>query len=219
MNNTKTHIYLMPGLAASPKIFNNLIFPKNKVELHYLEWILPLSEKEKLEDYAKRMSELVTEANPVLIGVSFGGILVQEISKFLRPKKIIIISSIKSSDELPKRLKLIQKTKAYKLFPAKAISNIEAFSVFAFGEFAKKRVKLYQEYLSVRDEKYLKWAVFNVLNWKQKTSPKNIIHIQGEKDHIFPIKNINNCISIPNGTHIMILTKAKRISKIITDIL
>jgi esterase/lipase len=217
MKTLKTHIYLMPGLAASSKIFDNLNFEKTKFELHKLEWLLPLSENEKLEDYAKRLAYFVTEENPVLIGVSFGGILVQEMSKFLHPKKVIIISSIKSHKELPKRLKIIQKTKAYKIFPTKVITNIEAFSIYAFGEFAKKRVKLYHEYLSVRDEKYLKWAFYNVLNWKQKTPVNNILHIHGENDHIFPIKNIKNCVSIPKGTHIMILTKAKKISKIIAN--
>ena len=33
---TKTHIYFVPGLAASPKIFENLKFPKEKFELHFL---------------------------------------------------------------------------------------------------------------------------------------------------------------------------------------
>jgi esterase/lipase len=33
--------------------------------------------------------------NPVLIGVSFGGILVQEMAKHIDARKVIIISSVK----------------------------------------------------------------------------------------------------------------------------
>ena len=84
---------------------------------------------------------------------------------------------------------------------------------------AKKRVKLYKEYLSVRDANYLNWAIYNVLNWKQEKNLENVVHIQGDDDHIFPIKHIKNCIPIENGTHIMILNKAKSISKIIIDAL
>lgn len=213
----KKHIYLVPGLAASSKIFENLNFPKDRFELHYLEWLLPLSENESIEEYAKRMAEFVTEENPILIGVSFGGIMVQEMSKHLKVQKIILISSIKSRSELPIRLKLIEKTYLYKLFPAKYISNIEEYSMYAFGDFAKKRVKLYKEYLSVRDEKYLNWAISNVLNWQQTEPLNNTLHIHGVEDHIFPIKHIKNCIKIEKGTHIMILNKAKSISKIIID--
>jgi len=217
MENLKTHIYFVPGLAASSKIFEYLKFPKDTFELHFLEWLLPLSENEKIEDYEKRMAQLVTEENPVLIGVSFGGIIVQEISKHLNVKKIILISSVKNRKELPKRLKVIQKTWVYKLFPTTYINSVEDFSKYAFGDFAKKRVKLYKEYLSVRNSHYLNWAIYNVLNWQQKKTLKNIIHIHGTEDHVFPIKHIKNCIPIEKGTHVMILNKAKSISKIITQ--
>ena len=217
MKSSKIHIYFIPGLAASPKIFEYLQLPETKFELHYLEWLLPLSEKETIENYAKRMADLVIEENPVIVGVSFGGIMAQEMSKHLNPKKIIIISSVKSKNELPKRFKVIQKTKAYKLVPPKAITNLEAFSVYAFGDFAKKRVNLYKEYLSVRDTNYLTWAIYNVLHWQQEKPIKNILHIHGVDDGIFPIKHIKDCIPIEKGTHIMILNKAKTISEIIIN--
>jgi len=208
----------MPGLAASSKIFEYIKLPDDKFELHFLEWLLPFSVKESLEDYAKRMAAFVVEKNPVLVGVSFGGIMVQEMSKHLKTQKVIIISSVKSNNEFSKRLKILQQTKAYKLFPAKVISNIEDFSMVAFGEFTKKRLAMYQKYLSVRDPNYLSWAIDHVLNWQQTIPQENIVHIHGEEDHIFPIKNIKNCISIEKGTHIMILTKAKTISEIIFKI-
>jgi len=217
MKNTKTHIYFVPGLAASSKIFEFLHFPNDNFELHFLDWILPISEKESISDYAKRMADFVKEENPVLVGVSYGGIIVQEMSKHIHTKKVIIVSSIKSNKELPKRLKIIQKTKIYKLFPTYAIENIEGFFKYAFGDFAKKRVKLYKEYLSVRDDNYLKWAIYNVLHWEQKKPLDSIVHIHGSKDTIFPIKHIKNCIPIENGTHVMIINRAKKISTIIMD--
>ena len=35
----------------------------------------PISEEESIADYAKRMSEEIKHKNPVLLGVSFGGII------------------------------------------------------------------------------------------------------------------------------------------------
>ena len=161
------------------------------------------------------MAQLITEDNPVLVGVSFGGIMVQEMSKHIPVKKVILISSVKCRDELPKRLKVLYNTKAYKLFPANAINSIEEFFTYFFGEFAKKRANMYKEYLSVRDEKYLTWAIYNVLSWKQTIPMENILHIHGTADSMFPIKHIKSCISIKNGTHVMILNKAKTISTIL----
>lgn len=218
MKNSKIHIYFVPGLAASSKIFEYLAFPSDQFELHFLEWLIPISENESIENYAKRMTVFITEENPVLVGVSFGGIMVQEMSKHVNTQKVIIISSVKSNKEFPKRLKILQQTKAYKLFPTKVVSNLEDFSIIAFGEFAKKRVELYKKYLSVREPLYLTWAIEHVLNWKQTNTQENITHIHGKADHIFPSKHIKNCIFIENGTHIMILNKAKTISKIIQNL-
>ncbi|WP_111709515.1 alpha/beta hydrolase [Lutibacter citreus] len=219
MDKQPINLYFVPGLAASSKIFEYLQFPENEFKVNYIEWLIPLSDNEKIEDYSKRMANLVLKENPVLIGVSFGGIMVQEMSKHLNAKKIILISSVKCRSELPKRLKLLKRTWLYKLFPSKSIKNMEQFSSYIFGDFAKKRVELYKEYLSVRDEKYLNWSIYNVLHWKQKNVLDNIFHIHGSEDHVFPIKHIKNCHTINKGTHIMILNKAKTISKLIVEVL
>ena len=213
----KTHIYLVPGLAASPKIFEYLNFDPQLFEVHHLEWLLPLSINESLESYAKRMADLVLFENSILIGVSFGGIMVQEMSTFINVQKVIIVSSIKSKNELPNRLKILNKIKAHKIIPIKPLTNIEILEKLAFNDFTKKRFKLYKKYLAVRDETYLIWAINTLLNWQRINSVPNLLHIHGTNDHIFPIKNIQNCIKIAGGTHIMILNKAKSLTKIIVN--
>ncbi|OSY87624.1 alpha/beta hydrolase [Tenacibaculum holothuriorum] len=213
----KTHIYFVPGLAANPKIFDYLTLSKDVFELHFLEWILPDNPKESISDYAKRMCSKITHENPILVGVSFGGVMVQEMSKHISCKQVIIISSIKNNQELPKRLRLAQVSKAYKLFPTHIVANIESYEQYFFSDYLKKRAELYKLYLSVRDAKYLHWAIYNVLHWKQKETLKDIIHIHGSNDEIFPAKHIKNSILIENGTHIMILNKARIISKIIEE--
>ncbi|WP_271406494.1 alpha/beta fold hydrolase [Tenacibaculum soleae] len=212
---TKTHLYFMPGLAASSKIFEYLSLPEKVFEIHFLEWLIPNSINESIETYAQRMCANIQHKNPILIGVSFGGILVQEMSKIIPCKKVIIISSVKSNKELPKRLKLALITKVYKLFPSKIIANIEKYEHYFFNDYLKKRAELYKIYLSVRDPNYLQWAIYNVLHWQQNKELANIIHIHGKKDEVFPIKHIKNSIEIENGTHVMILNKAKKISKLL----
>ena len=63
--------------------------------------------------------------------------------------------------------------------------------------------------MSVKDKKYLDWSIENVLLWKQNKINENVIHIHGDADEVFPIKNIQNCIVVKGGTHIMIVNKFK----------
>lgn len=208
----------MPGLAASSKIFDYIELPQENFELHFLEWLIPDSFDESLETYAKRLAQKITEPNTILVGVSFGGILVQEMSKFIQTDKIIIISSIKTKNELPKRLKFVQKLGLYKLFPSKKIASIDNFSKYNFNKSIRKKTELYNKFFNVRNDKYLDWAIYNVLNWNPDYQCKNLIHIHGTQDSIFPIKYIKDCIKIEGGTHAMIINKGKKISNILQEI-
>lgn len=208
MVNSKIHIYLMPGMAASGKIFEYLSLPKEKFELHILEWKLPLK-GESIAQYAEKMCKLVKHKNPVLIGVSFGGVLVQEMAKLIPVLKVIIISSIKQKSELPKRMLFARYTSIHKLLPTGLVNNVELLAKYAFGESVTKRLELYEKYLSVRDKFYIDWCIHEMVNWQQTVYDKNLIHIHGENDTVFPIKNINSCIPVKNGTHTMIIHRAK----------
>ena len=208
MNQEIIHVYLMPGMAANPTIFEYIKLPEDHFKIHWLEWFIP-NPKESIQEYAKRLAENVQHENSVLLGVSFGGIIIQEMSKFLTLKKLIIVSSVKSSVELPKRMKIAKRTKAYKLIPTRLISNVEALAKYAFGETATNRIELYKKYLSVSDKRYLDWSIEQMICWKQDKVIPNVIHIHGEKDAVFPLYNIKDCIVVKGGTHIMIINKYK----------
>ncbi|RMB61057.1 alpha/beta hydrolase [Dokdonia sinensis] len=207
-----THMYLMPGMAANPSIFEHIILPKDRVTVHRLEWIVPNS-KESIEDYALRMTAFVKHSDIVLLGVSFGGVIVQEMAKHIKVQKLIIVSSVKSKHELPRRMKLSRKLKLYKILPTRLVEDIDTLAKYALGESVKHRVALYQKYLSMNDRHYMRWAVENMICWDQENPPEGIIHIHGDADAVFPKRYIESCITIPGGTHIMILTKAKWFNK------
>jgi len=206
MINEMVHVYLMPGMAANPSIFEHIRLPENQFTLHWLEWAMPKS-GETISEYAKRMCSKIDHEQPVLLGVSFGGILVQEMSKHIKFKKIIVVSSVKNKHELPKRFKVLKHTKAYKLLPTQLVGNVDLLAKYAIGKTIKNRVDLYQKYLSVRDKYYLDWAIEQVVCWEQDKSLPEAIHIHGEKDAVFPFKNLANCISVEGGTHTMIINK------------
>lgn len=215
---SKIPVYFMPGLAASSSIFERIKLDETIFETHLLEWEIP-KQKESLSDYALRISKKIEGENPVLIGVSFGGILVQEISKHIQARKVVIISSVRSNLEFPRRMKIGKTTKAYKLIPMQLILNIEKLARFSFGERVNKRIKLYEKFLSVRDLGYLQWAVESVIRWDRNQIDENVVHIHGDQDDVFPIKYIDKCIIVKGGTHIMILNKYKWLNENLPSII
>ena len=215
---SKIPVYFMPGLAASPAIFERIQLDVAVFEVCLLEWEIPQL-KESLSDYAFRITKKIKHENPVLIGVSFGGILVQEMAKHIEARKVIIISSVRSSLEFPRRMKIGKTTKAYKLIPMKLILNIENLAKFSFGEKINKRIKLYEKFLAVRDLNYLQWAVESVICWDRNEIDEKVIHIHGDQDDVFPIKYINSCIIVKGGTHIMILNKYKWLNENLPSII
>lgn len=208
MNQEIIPVYLMPGMAANPIIFENIKLPEDQFEIHWLDWLMP-EKMESLASYAKRMNDRILHDNAVLLGVSFGGILVQEMKKHKAFRKVFVVSSVKSHHELPKRMKLVKVTKAYKILPTHLVKNIDYLAKYAFGETISKRVELYKKYLSVTDKRYLDWAIKEVVCWDQEAPMEDVIYIHGDNDMVFPHSCTEDTIVIKGGTHIMIINKYK----------
>ncbi|MDB3938381.1 alpha/beta hydrolase [Flavobacteriaceae bacterium] len=206
------HIYLMPGMSANPLIFKRIKFSDEKYEIHFLKWAKPVL-NESIENYSKRLLDFIKHKNPILIGVSFGGLIVQEISKLIDVEKVIIISSIKSNRELPLYMKSAKFLKLYNYFPLKLFDDVFNISKSLKINKIYKKLDLIDKYLSVRDENYLKWAIREILNWKQEKPLQEVIHIHGDKDLTFPISLIKDCIIVPGATHALILTKYRWLNK------
>lgn len=66
------NLYIFSGLGADKRVFNYLDF--SKYNTTFIDWINPF-ENESIEDYAKRLTSQITSEKPILIGLSFGGIM------------------------------------------------------------------------------------------------------------------------------------------------
>ena len=205
----------MPGMSANPLIFKRIKFSDEKYEIHFLKWAKPVL-NESIENYSKRLLDFIKHKNPILIGVSFGGLIVQEISKLIDVEKVIIISNIKSNRELPLYMKSAKFLKLYNYFPLKLFDDVFNISKSLKINKIYKKLDLIDKYLSVRDENYLKWAIREILNWKQEKPLQEVIHIHGDRDLTFPISLIKDCIIVPGATHALILTKYRWLNKNLT---
>lgn len=210
------HIYCISGFGADERVFSKLNFEGN--ETYFIPWADPLK-KETLEGYAKRMSKQIQHNNPILFGLSFGGIMCIEIAKIIQVSKVIIISSIKSFHEMPVWMRLSGKLNLDKIIPLKTFPVIEPLENRNLGIENNDELNLVREYRNTIGQQYTNWAAHQILNWKNEWQPENLIHIHGGKDHIFPIRNIKADYVIPDGGHFMIMNRAEKVNKILEKIL
>ena len=132
------HIYFISGFAADERVFANVDFGNNDV--HFIAWKIP-TKKETIISYAKKMSEEIHHLNPILIGLSFGGMMCIEIAKIISTEKIILISSLKTFHELPLYMRVAAKLHLNKVFPIRPSRFLGFFENYNLGVETKEENK------------------------------------------------------------------------------
>lgn len=204
-------IYIFSGLGVDKRVFDNIDF--SGLNIAFVDWINPLK-NETFESYAYRISKDF-ENNSILIGLSFGGMLAVEVSKIIPVKKVILIASAKNKNELPKWFLLAGKLKLNRIVPSTLLKSTNFITNWLFGATTSTEKLLLKNIIKDTDPTFLKWAINQIVNWKNLSVPQNCIHIHGTTDRILPAKYLKVDYSIKNGGHFMTVNKANEIEKII----
>lgn len=210
------HIYCISGLGADERVFHKI--QPDGFKMHFIQWQLP-EKNESIDAYAAKLTSQIHHENPILIGISFGGIMCTEIARHINPELIIIISSIKTNAEMPLWMRLSGKLKLNRLFPMRSFKLIEPLEDYNLGVQSPEEKEMVHAYRKNVDQRYTNWAIQVILNWKNNAAPENLYHIHGDNDRIFPIKKIKADYTIAKGGHLMILNKSDEVNKCIDLIL
>jgi hypothetical protein len=203
-------IFAISGLGADKRIFDYLTIQH---ELVAIDWLIP----EKNEDIVVYTERLINaykineEVEFGILGVSFGGLIAVEMSKLLNPKMTILISSVETHHEFGWLIKLIGKSKIIKFIPKILLDPPRFLAHYMFGT---KRKKLLTSILNDTDLRVTKWAVRELLYWKNETKLPNLIKIGSLDDKILPSKG-SDTILIDKGEHFMIVDRSDEISDIL----
>ncbi len=209
-------IYVFSGLGADERIFHNINFGGHNV-IH-VNWIKPIA-KESMEDYALRLSETITIKTPILLGLSFGGMMAVEVAKHIQTEKIILVSSSKNKKEIPFYYRLAGKVYLHKLIRAGVLVKANKLTNRFFSARTSADKKLLAAMLKVTDVDFLNWAVDKIVHLKNEVVHENLIHIHGTADRILPIRFVKADIIIKGGSHLMIVNKAPMVQEKILELL
>jgi len=209
-------IYCITGLGADEGVFQKLDLSFAKPV--YLKWIQPLPD-ESLSSYSIRLQQqFIHESNPIILGLSLGGMIATEIAKANPSIKTIIVSSAKTVNEIPFYWKVFQYVPVYKILPHWSIKKSVNIQYYFLGASSASTRKYVDEALEKADRNFYRWAVGAIINWQNKTVPSNITHIHGLSDRILPSKFVKADININDGGHLMIMDKANEISALIKQL-
>ncbi len=205
-------IYIFSGLGADERAFQRLDF--SGYSINFIKWVLP-NVKDTIESYATRLLEQIKTKKPILIGLSFGGIMAIEIAKQIETEKVILIASAKTKNEIPFYFRLAGKLELHRLLPIEIITKSNFLTNWFFGAKHGFDEKLLKQILKDSDTTFMSWAIDKIAKWSNVKSIENVFHIHGSKDRILPLRFIKYNSVIKNGGHLMTLNKANEISKVI----
>jgi len=209
-------VYCISGLGADERVFQRLRV--REVEFRFLRWLVPL-DKETIESYSKRMISQLEEKNPLLMGVSFGGMMALEISKHISTRKVILLSSVKSRKELPEWMKFSGQLGLNRMTPRRPWKWMGGMENHFLGTEGFEEEDLAKSFRRNVDPRYLRWAINQVVNWQNQVQPLNLFHIHGTRDKIFPIRKINPTHIVEGGGHFMVMNRAPEISGILQTLI
>lgn len=207
-------IYILSGLGADQRVFRKLDF--SNLEPIYLKWISP-EKDETIEDYATRLITQIEDKKPIIIGLSFGGMVAMEISKQIETEKTILLSSAKTKFEIPWYFRIVGALNIHKVFPVKSFKKIKFITNWLFGITTHEEKILLKTIIEETDHQYLLWSIDKIVKWKNTFIPKNIIHIHGTEDRVLPIRFVKCDYAINGGGHFMTLNMPDVVSEKIRE--
>jgi len=206
------HIYVFSGLGADERVFQKMDF--NGLTVTFINWEKP-NKKETIEEYANKLLRQIKIEKPIIVGLSFGGIMAIEIAKQIDTEKVILIASAKTKTEIPLYYRLAGKIKAHKLLSSSFLKKSNFLSNWFFGVSSIFEKELLKTILNDTDSNFLIWAIDKIVTWTNQTELKNIYHIHGTADKILPICFVKSDYKVENGGHFMTLNKENELSKLI----
>lgn len=211
-------IFFFSGLGANELAFSkigDLDYPKIMVG-----WIKN-HKNESLNSYAKRLIEIYKiKSSDYLAGLSFGGLIAQEIANILGNSSVILISSFRDKSDLKFVFKFALNLRIHQIFPMIKIPIIEEIIANILNSGSADSKKVLKEMIKTTDYRLMNWSINKIAESKfDPNSNITLFNILGNKDRILSRWSNPNSFIIDGGSHFMVYDKADELTEILAEIL
>jgi len=213
-----TKQYFIPGLGANERVFEELgDFGTEKIMIQWLK----NDGDESLRVYSQRIIDQYGITNSdIIVGLSFGGLIAQQIAEILGTSYVILISSFISKSQLRPMFTYGLKFRLHKLMPEMKATWISEIVANYLNSGTSKSRPLLTEMIEATDMKLMKWSIRKIYEQDEvignQTRKYNLI---GKKDRIVSTWLNDSTFEIEGGTHFMVYDHAEEVSEIIKKIL
>jgi surfactin synthase thioesterase subunit len=216
--NGAARLILLPGLGTDARLFasQRAAFPSLEVPA----WIAPRRD-ESLSAYARRWAQTVVSDPPFFLGgVSFGGMVAYEASRYLRPRAVFLIASCRSRRSIPGLFKIGERLS--RRLPGAWISMARVPLVRAIARIERLSPEHRRELLAQAfdaDLGFLRWAVRAITTWESEPSAPPLrapaYQIHGIHDRLIRLQPDEAASVIVGGGHLINVTHAPAVNEFI----
>ncbi len=210
----KYSAYLFSGLGADERVFARLTLPH--CEVRHIVWPRVNHQTSRNEFLQQISSQIPTRKNNILVGVSFGALIAQDIASSIPTEKLIIVSSVTDPAEIPRFYKGRVARWALKLTPDSLLRAPNPLLNFMFSVQTDVGRKTLHEVIRDSDPAFTRWAIGYLQQWQRPdlTRVKRIHRIHGAHDRIFPHVPKQSAEVVPGG-HFAIYESADEINRLL----
>lgn len=207
-------VYLLPGVGCDHRLYDRLELPVGHrvVKLDWPEF----EEVDTLAAIAKRLCPLVDATEPhVLVGVSMGGMVAQELAALTRPTKVVLISSWTGPQEWTPFIRLSAQLRLNTL-----IRDWTMRAVWPLKKLIDRREDqvdgLLWDMARLQTARQLRYGTAAILRWQGSPWQGPLVRIHGDKDIVTPLRFPVDHL-VKGGQHVMVLTRPQEVGRLLAE--
>lgn len=204
-------VYLLPGIGCDPRLYDRIdLAGFDVVKLSWPDFPPGCT----LASIARAMSRAVRVSGPhILVGVSMGGMVAQELAAITRPEKVVLISSWTGPQEWSL---LARAGSAFQLY--RSITHFTMWATWPvkriLGQRDRATDRLLWEMACRETARKIRIGTGAILRWKGSPWKGPLVRIHGDNDSVVPMRFPVDHV-VRGGAHIMVLTRAAEVSRLL----
>ena len=202
-------VYLLPGIGCDHRLYERIDLSGYAVVA--LDWPA-FAPGCTLADIAMEMSKAVQKGEPhILVGVSMGGMVAQELAAMTNPKKVVLISSWTG----PREWSLLARAgSSFQLY--RSITHFTMWATWPvkriLGQRDRATDRLLWEMACKESARKIRIGTGAILRWTGSPWKGPLVRIHGDNDSVVPMRFPVDHV-VRGGAHIMVLTRAEEVSQ------
>ncbi|MCC6839426.1 MAG: hypothetical protein IT230_04630 [Flavobacteriales bacterium] len=204
-------VYLLPGVGCDHRLFSRLDL--HGLDVAYLDWP-PFPAGGTLAQVAAELGRQVDAARPhMLLGVSMGGMVAQELALLTKPEKVVLISTWTGPWEWPWYMGVVKALHLPALISPSTMRWTWPLKR-VLGPRPDEVDRLLWEMAVAQGATKIRRGVEAVLRWPGSRWNGPVVRIHGSGDRLIPLRFPVDHL-VQHGPHIMVLVHASEVSRAI----